>query len=83
MRGGYGKGSGVPLWQRRNSAAPAAGVGRPAHCWVSEPPGHPGTWPGLLVEWRRDTEGWTGRVVFVVGGAVVVETWLPSDQLST
>lgn|SRR6266568_5367618 len=27
-------------------------------------PRHPGRWPGVLVEWRRDPDGWAVRVVY-------------------
>jgi hypothetical protein len=61
-----------------------AGDGHGRHCWVHDPPDAPGTWPGLLVEWRQREEGWHGRVAYtVVGvhGPVLVEAWLPAEQL--
>jgi hypothetical protein len=54
------------------------------HCWVTDPPEWPGTWPGLLVEWRQQPGGWHGRVAYTVAGPhgpVLVETWLPADRL--
>jgi hypothetical protein len=54
------------------------------HCWVLDPPEWPGTWPGLLVEWRQRADGWHGRVAYTVGGPhgpVLVEAWLPADRL--
>ncbi|WP_231121370.1 hypothetical protein [Motilibacter peucedani] len=51
---------------------------------MSDPPGHPGTWPGLLAEWRRGPQGWQGRVVYAVaeGDRVhLVEEWLPAAVL--
>lgn len=67
-------------------AAPSrpAGSGHGKHCWVHDPPDAPGTWPGLLVEWRQREDGWHGRVAYtVVGdhGPVLVEAWLPAEQL--
>ncbi len=62
--------------------AGADGHGR--HCWVHDPPDAPGTWPGLLVEWRQREDGWHGRVAYTVPGdhgPVLVEAWLPADQL--
>ncbi len=62
----------------------AAGDGHGRHCWVLDPPDAPGTWPGLLVEWRQREGGWQGRVAYtVVGdhGPVLVEAWLPADRL--
>jgi hypothetical protein len=70
--------------------APSPPAGRPAgdghgrHCWVLDPPDSPGTWPGLLVEWRQREDGWHGRVAYTVVGAhgpVLVEAWLPAEQL--
>jgi hypothetical protein len=64
---------------------PAPPTGR--HCWA-EPPGHPGPWPGLVVEWRRqDDGGWEGRCVYVVDGldgegARVIERCLPAECLT-
>jgi hypothetical protein len=60
----------------------AGGEGR--HCWVHDPPGAPGTWPGLLVEWRQRDGVWQGRVTYTVAGPhgpALVETWLPAARL--
>ena len=70
-------------------ADPGSGARRPAgghgrHCWVHDPPDAPGTWPGLLVEWRQRADGWHGRVAYTVDGGrgpVLVEAWLPAGQL--
>jgi hypothetical protein len=80
----------APLPAAARSPAPHPPVRRPAgaehgrHCWVHDPPDAPGTWPGLLVEWRQGEDGWQGRVAYaVVGthGPVLVEAWLPAGQL--
>lgn len=58
--------------------------GRARHCWVHDPPGAPGVWPGLLVEWRQYGGGWSGRVAYAVvagSGPVLVEAWLPAAAL--
>lgn len=63
-----------------SGTAPAEG----RHCWVRDPPQAPGTWPGLLVEWRRSGERWQGRVAFTVAGTdgpALVEAWLPAERL--
>lgn len=65
---------------------PAAGAPEPPprHCWVADPPGHPGSWPGVLLAWERVEGGWRGRVVYVArdgDDAVLVETWLPAAVL--
>jgi len=64
-------------------AAPQEGAeGR--HCWVHDPPDAPGTWPGLLVEWRRRDGGWQGRVAYTIAGphgSALVEAWLPAGRL--
>lgn len=87
MAGGMRRGEGVPLRDRGRTAPPAGPpVPTVRHCWV-EPPGHPGSWPGLVVEWRRGADdGWEGRCVYVVDGldaegARVVERWLPAGCL--
>ena len=54
------------------------------HCWVRDPPDAPGTWPGLLIEWRQRNGAWQGRVAYtVVGphGPTLVETWVPAGRL--
>ncbi|MCV2491504.1 hypothetical protein OF117_19340 [Geodermatophilus sp. YIM 151500] len=64
------------------SARPGGAAGR--HCWVDDPPEWPGTWPGLLVEWRQRADGWHGRVAYTVAGPhgpVLVESWLPAARL--
>jgi hypothetical protein len=55
------------------------------HCWVIDPPGRPGRWPGVLIGWIRGPDGlWSGHVVFVVmdGGreSVVIE-YVPGGHL--
>lgn len=58
--------------------------GRGRHCWVHDPPGAPGVWPGLLVEWRQGEGGWSGRVTYAVAGpqgTVLVEAWVPAALL--
>jgi hypothetical protein len=69
---------GSPPGQRRSVPAP----GR--HCWVHDPPGAPGVWPGLLVEWRQADGGWSGRVAYALPGPhgpVLVEGWVPAGLL--
>ena len=48
-------------------------------------PGHPGRYPGLLVEWRRTAgEGWEGRVVYAMPdrpAARLVERWVSAVHL--
>jgi hypothetical protein len=54
------------------------------HVWVIDPPGLPGRWPGVLIEWVRDGSGWRGRVVLVVddaGGPRVLTRWVAGDRL--
>lgn len=64
------------------AAAVDGGEGR--HCWVRDPPDAPGTWPGLLVEWRQRGGGWQGRVAYTVTGPhgpALVEACLPAARL--
>lgn len=60
------------------------------HCWVEGPPDHPGPWPGVVVEWRRDPNGtaWSALVVYVVTEdanatttSTTVQTWVASRFL--
>lgn len=55
------------------------------HCWVQDAPGHPGRFPGLLVEWRSSPDGWWGRVMYAIDdagdAARLVERWLPAECL--
>jgi hypothetical protein len=54
------------------------------HCWVIDPPGAPGRWPGLLSEWRLGPTGWQGLVAYVVPterGAVLMQEWVDAQRL--
>ena len=65
-------------------ARPAAGATGGRHCWVVDPPGVPGRWPGLLAEWRRAEAGWEGLVVFVAsagGKPALVQAWVVAECL--
>ncbi|MBB6629548.1 hypothetical protein H5V45_19665 [Nocardioides sp. KIGAM211] len=97
MAGGMNRqGSGIPLGERRRAGAatgPVVGA-EPVedtcpvrHCWVADAVDLRGVKrPGLLVEWRRTTVSWEGRVVYAVtlrpGEWALVEEWLPADQLT-
>jgi hypothetical protein len=62
----------------------AAGLTGGRHCWVVDPPGVPGCWPGLLAEWRRVGSGWEGLVVFVAsagGKPALVQAWVDAGCL--
>jgi hypothetical protein len=77
--------SGVP-GPSRPAAAPGGrrADGRGRHCWVHDPPGAPGVWPGLLVEWQQGDGGWLGRVTYALAGPhgpVLVEAWVPAALL--
>jgi len=88
--------NGPSLADRVGLTAPDAapqGLARPdravveRHCWVRDPPEAEGRWPGLLVEWRRPpgSGAWQGRVAYVVtvhAAPVLVEAWLPAQQLA-
>ena len=71
-----------PAAEETPARAGDGGEGR--HCWVRNPPDAPGVWPGLLVEWRQQAEGWEGRVVYTITGprgARLVEAWIPARWL--
>jgi hypothetical protein len=65
-------------------AAPAADPG-PRHCYLIDPPGRPGKWPGVLIGWTRGLDGlWWGHVVYVVtdgGRESVVTEYVPAAHL--
>ena len=92
MAGGMSRGEGTPLKDRvrrgGNPAAARAGTERDGarHCWVVDSPGHPGRWPGVLLEWRRTERGWDGLVAYVIPephgeGIRLVERWVGADHL--
>jgi hypothetical protein len=93
-RGGYGRGTGVPLRDRvragdapraNDADGPQAYPGR--HCWISVPVDGVQPRPGLLMEWRKAERGrWEGRVVYVAelrpGAWATVEEWVPAELLA-
>lgn len=93
MAGGMNKrGNRIPLGERvRAGEVPApspAGNGCPVrHCWVADAVDRLGEKrPGLLVEWRRTSTAWEGRVVYAAllrpGEWALVEEWLPAELLT-
>jgi hypothetical protein len=77
-------GPGAAPDERPGGYAAAGDGGEGRHCWVRDPPDAPGTWPGLLVEWRQRGGGWQGRVAYTVTGPhgpALVEAWLPAARL--
>jgi hypothetical protein len=86
MAGGMISGNGVPL--RNRPVAPLRadeGPGpRVRHCWVTGPAEDPGPWPGLILEWRRDTIEWSALVVYAITAETVttaVQTWVQQIHL--
>lgn len=83
MRGGYGGSGHGSLRDRTRGSGPVPHDPPPAsparHCLVDGA-------PSLLVEWRRASTGWEGRVVSVRWldgeGWATVERWLPAAQVS-
>ena len=78
MRGGYGTGDHGSLADRHAASTSAVPASPARHCHVDGE-------PSLLVEWRRGTSGWEGRVVSLAWidavGWASVERWLPADQI--
>ena len=78
-------GRGVPLRDRpvappRTDAAVRTQV---RHCWVTGLAEDPGPWPGLILEWRRDSTGWLALVVYTVTSEAVIttlQTWVPAGR---
>src|SRR4051794_20394253 len=55
------------------------------HCWVTDPAGVRGRWPGVVLEWRRREGRWQGRAVVVVLAGQdqqVVCAWFDQDDLA-
>lgn len=86
MAGGMTSRRSPTLAERSGLRQPSAARQEARHCWVIDAPGHPGRFPGLLVEWRRsEHDGWEGRVVYAIdepgGAARLIERWLPAACL--
>ena len=78
MRGGYGTSGQGNLASRTGADRPTDPASPARHCFVEGQ-------PSLLVEWRRSTTGWEGRVISVVWidavGWASVERWLPAERI--
>lgn len=52
---------------------------------MAGPATSPGPHPGLLLAWRREPQGWLGRVAYVVldpdSRPVLIDTWVPAGAL--
>src|SRR5207302_3297125 len=87
MAGGMTRRNGPTLAERVGNTQSARQGEDARHCWVIDASGHPGRWPGLLLEWRRGEEGWLGRVAYAIpdlehASARLVERWLPAQFLT-
>lgn len=78
MRGGYGNSGQDNLANRTGAGQPAAPPSPARHCFVDGQ-------SSLLVEWRRASSSWEGRVISMVWihavGWATVERWLPADEV--
>jgi hypothetical protein len=85
VAGGMSRGRGPTLEERVGSLSHAQHPPGRRHCWVVDAPGHPGSYPGLLAEWRRRDDSWEGRVVYAIEESDreyrLVERWVPSGCL--
>jgi len=86
MAGGMISGRGVPLRDRPVAPLKTDADHRPQvrHCWVTGPAEDPGPWPGLILEWRRDSTGWSALVVYVITAetsTTTVQTWVSQRYL--
>ncbi len=74
------------LTERGILGATRAGGPPRRHCWVDDPPGFPGRWPGVVVEWRRGASGWEGRTLLVdvlgTDRPLGLEVWLDASHLT-
>ncbi|PJJ53625.1 hypothetical protein CLV56_3115 [Mumia flava] len=63
--------------------APRTGGGV-RHVWVRLGRYEADAYPGLVVEWRRESGGWVARVAFVPGEqgeGTLVEQWVEASRL--
>ena len=84
MAGGMISARGVPLRDRQVTPAPDVPRSRTRHCWVTGPAEDPGPWPGLVLEWRRGSSGWSALVVYVITNepaVTTIQTWIPPEHL--
>ncbi|MGH1565636.1 hypothetical protein [Mumia sp. DW29H23] len=69
--------------EERSVAPPREGRGV-RHVWVSLSRYESDAYPGLVIEWRRESQGWVARVAFVPGKegeGTLVEQWVPAKRL--
>lgn len=90
--GGYGRGAGIPLAQRRRVTTndqptpepdPTGAAAQIKHCWVTD---RHGRLPGLLLTWRQTPQGWEGRVIHPTPDPdstqwALIDEWLPAGLL--
>jgi hypothetical protein len=84
MRGGSEERLAVLLARAGDPKVTTAVALEARHCWVIDPPGWPGRWPGLLHRWQRSELGWLGVVTMAViyeGQQIVVFAELPAAVL--
>ncbi len=84
MAGGMISARGVPLRDRQVTPAPDVPRSRTRHCWVTGPAEDPGPWPGLVLERRRGSTGWSALVVYVITNEpsmTTIQTWIPPEHL--
>jgi hypothetical protein len=87
MRSGHGPTLAERTAASRGGADRERAPGGARHCWVVDAPGHPGRYPGLLLAWRRGSDGWSGLVSYSIdepGNTDVrlVQRWVPAACLS-
>jgi len=69
---------------REDQQGAASQGGRPRHCWVVDAPDVPGRWPGVLLGWKRDQDGWLGRVILGAEGRhgmVSMTLWVRGEHM--
>ena len=84
MAGGMTSRQGPTLAERALRPEPESRASNVRHCWVQNAPGHPGRYPGLVIEWRRSAE-WEAFVAYLMaeqdGRHRLVQRWLPAGCL--
>lgn len=78
--------TGPSLSERIDTRRDANQITAGRHCWVDEPLDRPGRFPGLLLQWRHDDNGWAGLVAYLLPDVdeqtLLVQRWLPAGHLS-
>ena len=63
---------------RANDGTGQRGQTAPRHVWVRV---GDDAMPGVLIDWRRDGDGWLAHVLFATGTQGFAQEWVPADRV--